>query len=152
MGYQSNVQGGHMLVIEIVVLLVWFTLASVLIALLGGKHCGGGGWWLPVVTTVTFIALTPVAYIVAHSLSVYGLSTTSEADNMSTFLATTASVEPMVWVIATFVWLAFAGLTGYLAPEDGSKDKAHKLAEAAMYIMLSITLPIIVFGVSLHTI
>ena len=70
---------------------------------------------------------------------------------MSTFLATTATVHPNVWVIAAFVWLAFAGLTAYLAPEDGSKDKAHKAAEVAMYLMLSIALPIIVFGISLHT-
>ena len=70
---------------------------------------------------------------------------------MSTFLATTATVHPNVWVIAAFVWLAFAGLTAYLAPSHRSEDKAHKAAEAAMYVMLGLSLPVIIFGISLHT-
>ena len=70
--------------------------------------------------------------------------------DMNTFLATTASVHPLVWVHAIFLWLLFAALTGYLAPEDGSKDKAHKAAEVAMYLMLSVSLPVIILGISYH--
>ena len=69
---------------------------------------------------------------------------------MNTFLATTASVHPLVWVLAILLWLVFAMWTAYLAPSHRSEDKAHKAAEAAIYVMLGLSLPVIILGISYH--